>query len=257
MAGDTLRLGCVSYLNARPLISGWKGNVIYDQPAALCLKLAASELDIALVSSFEFLRNPVYQIVQGVAIASRGPVYSVFVASRSALAEVRVIERDPASVSSNALLRIILEEAKLPEILVTDRSADDLLPDDHGRLFIGDPALHFRAQHGSRYRYWDLGEEWTKRTTLPFVYALWLAQPDIDLGDSARELREVRDKNMHGLSELAALEPSFPAEFTERYWRENLLYSLGPSELDGFRLFEGRAQALGLLPHRDRELHLI
>ena len=40
------------------------------------------ELDVALVSSFEFLRNPIYRIVDDVSISSDGPVYSVVVAHR-------------------------------------------------------------------------------------------------------------------------------------------------------------------------------
>ena len=54
------RLGCVSYLNARPLIYGWPGDVHFDHPSVLCELLAASIFDVALVSSFEYLRNPVY-----------------------------------------------------------------------------------------------------------------------------------------------------------------------------------------------------
>ena len=74
------RIGCVKYINARPLIRGWSGPIEFDHPAALCQRLAAAELDIALVSSSEFLRNPIYSIVDGVSIASRGAVYSVVVA---------------------------------------------------------------------------------------------------------------------------------------------------------------------------------
>ena len=83
---DSPRLGCVKYLNARPLIYGWPGEVRFDHPAVLCDLLAANQLDLALVSSFEYLRNPIYSIVDGVSIASHGPVYSVFVAHRGAIA---------------------------------------------------------------------------------------------------------------------------------------------------------------------------
>ena len=75
-----LRIGCVKYLNARPLIHGGEGKVDFDHPSALCNKLATAELDVALVSSFEFLRNPIYRIVDDVSISSDGPVYRVVVA---------------------------------------------------------------------------------------------------------------------------------------------------------------------------------
>ena len=83
------RLGCVQYVNARPLVRGWPGLVEFDHPSVLCRRLAAGQLDVALVSSFEFLRHPIYSIVDGVAIASNGPVYSVFVAQLEGTSCVR------------------------------------------------------------------------------------------------------------------------------------------------------------------------
>jgi len=41
-----LRIGCVKYLIARPLIYGWSGAVDFDDPAALCRKL---ELGISML----------------------------------------------------------------------------------------------------------------------------------------------------------------------------------------------------------------
>ena len=104
------RIGCVKYVNARPLIRGWPGPVEFDHPSALCRRLAKGELDVALVSSFEFLRNPVYTIVDGVAIASDGPVYSVFLA-RARGHDSREIELDPASTTGVSLLRCALADA--------------------------------------------------------------------------------------------------------------------------------------------------
>ena len=113
-----LRIGCVKYLNARPLIHGWEGEVDFDHPSALCNKLAAGELDVALVSSFEFLRNPIYRIVDDVSISSDGPVYSVVVAHRSEIDQIEEIELDPASETSVNLLRCLIAELGLNPRLV-------------------------------------------------------------------------------------------------------------------------------------------
>jgi chorismate dehydratase len=112
------RVGCVKYLNARPLIRGWPGDVVFDHPASLCAQLARGELDVALVSSFEFLRNPIYRIVDGVSISSNGPVYSVFVAHHGNISEIDEIDLDPASETSVNLLRCLLVELKLSPRLV-------------------------------------------------------------------------------------------------------------------------------------------
>src|ERR1043166_653488 len=108
-----LRIGCVKYLNARPLIRGWPGDVEFDHPSALCQRLANGELDVALVSSFEFLRNPIYRIVDDISISSHGPVYSVVVAHRAEISEMEEIELDPASETSVHLLRCLLVDLGL------------------------------------------------------------------------------------------------------------------------------------------------
>src|SRR5205809_7034778 len=106
--GRMLRVGCVKYLNARPLIRGWKGQVEFDHPSALCKRLAKGELDVALVSSFEFLRNPIYRIVNDVSISSDGPVYSVVVAHHGDISEIEEIELGPAAEPSGNWLRCLL-----------------------------------------------------------------------------------------------------------------------------------------------------
>jgi predicted solute-binding protein len=114
----SLRIGCVKYLNARPLIFGWSGEIVLDHPAALCAQLARGDLDVALVSSFEFLRNPIYRIVDDISISSDGPVYSVFVAHPGEISQIEEVELDPAAETSVNLLRCLLAELGLNPRLV-------------------------------------------------------------------------------------------------------------------------------------------
>ena len=86
-----LRIGCVKYLNSRPLICAYDGRVIFEHPSVLARMLAARELDAALVPTFETLRSPNYQLVDNAAIACDGPVYSVILAYRGELSEAQVI----------------------------------------------------------------------------------------------------------------------------------------------------------------------
>src|SRR5215831_15842329 len=137
-----LRLGCVKYLNARPLIRGWPGNVEFDHPSALCRRLTKGELDVALVSSFEFLRNPIYRIVDDVSISSDGPVYSVVVAHRDEFSKIDEIELDPASETAANLLRCLLAELGLTPRLFN--GASDGIGLSGARLIIGDQAIRFR-----------------------------------------------------------------------------------------------------------------
>lgn len=249
-----LRIGCVKYLNARPLIRGWPGQVTLDNPAVLCAKLASSELDVALVSSFELLRHPVYRIVANISISSEGPVYSVVVAHREEISTLNEIELDPASETSAALLRCLLAERGLNPRLV----APSALPvPNSGRLLIGDQALRFRRDH-PEFRYWDLGEEWNKFTGLPFVYALWLIRPEVvDAREFATQLRAIRDRNMANIDKLTAEETDFDPAFCERYYRDHLRFSFGEKEKEGLRAFQRLCEKHGLLPKREIELSVV
>src|ERR1041385_8275517 len=173
-----LPIGCVKSLNARPLIHGWPGRVQFDHPSSLCQLLAGGDVDLALVSSFEFLRNPIYRIVDDISISSAGPVYSVIVAHQGDISEVEEIELDPAAETSVNLLRCLLAELKLPARLVSTAAARVLArttaspaqtaaetaasTPKSARLLIGDQAIRFRQKHADKFRYWDLGEQWSR-----------------------------------------------------------------------------------------------
>lgn len=255
-----LRIGCVKYLNARPLIRGWAGDVEFDHPSALCQRLAKGELDIALVSSFEFLRNPIYRIVDGVSISSDGPVYSVVVAHRGEFSKIDEIERDPASETAVNLLRCLLAELALtPRFTSADSGTTGL---SHTRLIIGDQAIMFRHSHADAFQFWDLGEQWKILTGLPFVYALWLIRPEVsDAKSIARRLRELRHQNLADVpgvvTDAANNKQAITQEFLDRYYREYLRFSFGTREKQGLKTFADLCAKHGVLPKRACEFRLV
>ena len=223
--------------------------VSFDHPAALCESLAAGDLDVALVSSFEYLRAPTYSIADRVSIASDGPVFSVFLAHEAELRELSGIEVDPASRTSLNLLRCVFAETGRRTPLTSTALHDDsLLAAKTGRLLIGDQAIRFRQKHGTAYRYLDLGEQWQQMTGLPFVYALWLVRPEArDAESIAQQLRERRDANVLQLEELARTQPNFSAEFCHFYWRDCLTFDLGDREKAGLLKFRSLCEKHGIL----------
>jgi predicted solute-binding protein len=262
-----LRIGCVKYLNARPLIRGWEDEVDFDHPSALCSKLAAGELDLALVSSFEFLRNQTYRIIDDIAICSVGPVYSVFVAHRGDPSNIEEVELDPASVTACNLLRCLLGELKLTPRLIS--ASISQITARRGRLLIGDQAIHFRQEHAGQFRFWDLGERWQKLVGLPFVYALWLVRPEVaDPEMIAVRLRALRDENLANLDHLIAevvapmrgesgQREEFDPQFCARYYREHLRFSFGEREMQGLRTFAKLCEKHGLLSKPDLVFDLV
>ena len=255
-----LRIGCVKYLNARPLIYGWSGAVDFDHPAALCRKLEDGDLNVALVSTLEYLRRPIYRIVDGVSISAHGAVHSVIVAHNEDLSRAQEIDIDPASETSVALLRCLLRQRRFnPRLRVrnTDlqsvrpaelhsagpETADNMSAGRTGqlpvfRLLIGDQAIRFRAEHGEGYHYWDLAETWTKLTSLPFAFAFWLIRPEIkNAKEIADKLRALRDHNVASIDELALSQSEVSPKFCRKYYREHLFFDFGEREKAGLREF--------------------
>lgn len=262
----SLRIGCVKYLNARPLIHGWEGNVDFDHPSALCNKLAAGKLDVALVSSFEFLRNPIYRIVDDLSISSNGPVYSVIVAHRREITEIKEIELDPASETSINLLRCLLADLGLNPCLVQRAAGATAMTKSalvgRAQLLIGDQAIYVRQEYANEFSFWDLGEQWQKFVGLPFVYALWLIRPEVaDPKQIANPLRALRDANLANLDNLVAevvagvAEPGqrkgVDREFLSRYYTKHLRFRFEEKEKEGLRSFANLCKKHGLLPKRD------
>jgi predicted solute-binding protein len=252
-----LRIGCVKYLNSRPLIRGWSRGMVFDHPSDLCRKLADGDLEVALVSSFEFLRNPIYRIVDNVSISSDGPVYSVVVAHQGDISKVQEIDLDPASLTSVNLLRVLGGELGLKWRSAGPNTACEAavsggLSDTKAHLLIGDQAIRFRQKCGGDFQFWDLGEQWKKLVGLPFVYALWLIRPEFkDSETIASRLRALRDENLGELDKLIAEEKEFDPEFCSRYYREHLRFSFGEREKEGLRTFATLCAKHGLLPQRD------
>jgi predicted solute-binding protein len=259
----SLRIGCVKYLNARPLIRGWPDNVESDHPSALCKRLANGDLDVGLVSSFEFLRNPIYRIVDDISISSDGPVYSVVVAHRGEISEIDEIELDPASQTAANLLRCLLSETGLNPHLVQRYTSVRPAAGESGsvrraQLLIGDQAIRFRQSHTGQYEFWDLGEQWKKLTDLPFVYALWLIRPEVvNAKEIADRLRLLRDENLANLDELIAIEKEFDSQFCSRYYREHLRFSFGERENEGLRTFANLCVKHSHLPEPDLPLNVV
>jgi len=249
-----LRIGCVKYLNARPLIRGWAGDICLESPSVLCRKLAVGELDVALVSSFEFLRNPVYRIVDGVSISSDGPVYSVVVAHQKTVSEIEEVELDPASETSVNLLRCLLAERQLRPRFFQRSATPDA---GKARLLIGDQAIRFRRDHPD-FQFWDLGEEWSKNTGLPFVYALWLIRPEISAPEViAKQLRARCHENLNDLETLIATESDFSPEFCRTYYRDYLRFGFGDKEKQSLKRFQELCVTHKLLPDRRIELTVV
>jgi chorismate dehydratase len=271
---NALRIGAVSYLNAKPLyhrldLHAPDVRLSMDYPSVLADRLASGDLDVALIPSVEYLRgvDRGYEILPGFAIAASGPVRSVKLFSRVPFAKIRRLALDEGSRTSQALCRVWLASAHgvnppqiepLPMGVPAEESTADAV------MLIGDRAM--RDPSGSFLATVDLSEAWNGMTGLPFVFALWVARAGVNLGDLPERLALAKADGLAHAGELAA--EHGPRLGLDRmvcvdYLTRVLSYDLGAPEIAGLRRFAREAAALGLAPrgadlvfHASRRLDL-
>ena len=245
------RIGCVRYLNSKPLIHGHDAEVSFEVPASLADGLHAGRLDVALSPIFELLAHPGYLVVDDVAIACDGPVFSVFIAHRGPLAGLRTLYLDHDSRTSFNLQRVLLAEfhGLSPHCEpFPDGKPPAELREGEGALIIGDPAIAFRLAHGDRYEYLDLGDAWKQATGLPFVFAAWLVRPGTTQPETlADRLRAWREAGQTRVEEIVAAERRYPAELSRRYLTEFIRFRLGAPEKQAIREFARLLQKHGVI----------
>jgi chorismate dehydratase len=255
----SLRLGAVSYLNTKPLVYGLadllpQAEIVYDLPSRLADRLAAAELDVALIPSVEFFQNPLYEIVSDACIGCRGPVWSVKLFSRVPVGRIGTLALDEGSRTSAALVQILLAERAgiTPQLLPLPIGDSPLASPADAILLIGDRAIH--EPQGEWSFVWDLGEEWNRWAGLPFVFAMWIARPGIEpllLEQVDSGLRQARDLGLMHLAEIAEREAPHVRISPEEclsYLRDNLYFFLGPREQRGLEAYYRHAAQQGLAP---------
>jgi chorismate dehydratase len=256
-----LRIGAVGYLNARPLT--WaldrepdRWHVRYDLPSICASLLQSGDVDLGLVPSVEYVRASDYLMVPGVGVGSRGPVASVAMYARRPIGEIDTVALDTSSRTSVALIQVLCHHhfrirprfvAHGPDLATMMRTAD-------AALLIGDPA--FDADHEALgIQKIDLGEEWTRMTGLPFIYAAWTGRAGAADAEAVKALQDAQAEGVRDAAAIAAEYGRGDAGRTARalaYLRDNVKYGIGPDEVKGLQLFLDYAADLGLAPARRR-----
>jgi chorismate dehydratase len=251
-----IRIGAVTYLNARPLVFSlpWVSSrfeVIIDLPSRLADALSRGDLDVAMIPSIEYARCSDYSIISDACIACDGPVRSVKLYGRVPVEEIRTLALDEGSRTSAALTRILLKErfGIWPETrpLPIGASADDVPAD--AVLLIGDRGM-LPASEAFEFE-WDLGEQWRQWTGLPFVFAMWIARPDVDLTGVAEMLAAARDDGMTRLDVIAhEAAPTIGVSEEECfiYLRDHLEFFLGIRQRQAVDRYFQLAGKNGLAP---------
>lgn len=254
--GPRLKIGAVSYLNSKPLIEGLAESserieLILDYPSQLADRLARGELDAALIPSISCFQNPAYDIISDACVATRGPVLSVKLFSRVPIQNIRTLALDAGSRTSAALSRILLAERYRVFPHLEPLPLGDSIRESRADavLLIGDRAI---PEPDERFHdVWDLGEEWTNWTGLPFVFAMWAARRGADFPEVEEALGTARDLGLQRIPDIARREAPLlhlERQLIEEYLTDNLYFFLGQEERQGLRRYYELAVKQGLAP---------
>lgn len=251
-----VRIGAVRYLNSKPLIHGLEelapqAELRLGVPSRLADELAAGDLDVALIPSIEYFRGRDYCIVPGMAIVAYGPVLSVKLYCRLPVEDVRTVALDEGSRTSVALTKILLDRwcGSRPETRPLPLGTPAEETDADAVLVIGDRAI--RPLELGQVTTYDLGEAWLKETGLPFVFAMWVARRDAELGSVTRALRQAKlngTRNVQAIAEREGPPLGLSVEECVRYLTDYIRFDFGPRETEGLKLFYESAVKLGLAP---------
>ncbi|HLQ68909.1 MAG TPA: menaquinone biosynthesis protein [Gemmatimonadales bacterium] len=268
-----MRIGRIGYINCAPVYGAIDRGVvalpqgtelITGTPAELNDLLVAGELDVSVISAIEYVRHAnELTMLPDLAISCDGPVRSVALFSKRPVTELneRTVLLSASSRTSVALLRLLCRgEWKInPNFANARAEAQDLdalsgLPHE-AVLVIGDAALSLATRGTYSYRY-DLGEEWKRRTGLPFVFAVWAARRAADPAAVQRGHRGLLSSRAWGLAHLdelaaAASEQTGISIATCREYLGGLDYGLTHNHRAGLGAFLTELAYNGLLPDVD------
>lgn len=259
---QTLSVGSVSFLNAKPLIFGLDRHsdlqLILDVPSRLLDGLRSQQMDLALLPVIDYQRLDGLRVVPASGIGCNGPTLTVRIFSRIPISQIQTLACDTDSHTSVALARILLAE----QWHVTPRFVDWTTGDGHQAhadaiLLIGDKVV-CNEPEGFEYQL-DLGAGWKDITGLPFVFAVWMARPQVDLGNLPERLLAARQEGLAHVDDIIAqfaVPRGWPANIAKKYLREYLHYEIGPQQLEAIRLFHQLAGKYHLVGPPVRQLQM-
>jgi len=258
---QTLRVGSVSFLNAKPLIYGLEEadglDLQLDVPSRLLDGLLEDRFDVALLPVIDYQRMAGLRLIPVGGIGCDGPTLTVRIFSPVPVERMTTLACDTDSHSSVALARVLLSEhfGIRPEFIPLNNAG---VTPQTPRLLIGDKVV-CEQPIGLPHQV-DLGEVWKQHTGLPFLFAAWMARPGVDLGALPRQLEAAKRAGLAQVDEIIARfagPRGWPPAAAHQYLTQYLQFDVGPRHLQAVRRFHQLAADYGLIPGQPCELVVV
>lgn len=249
-----LRVAAVSYTNTLPFIYGLTRDEAFAgrselmlMPPAQCAEVYRNGMtDFALVPVGALTDDDLSRLCCNWCLGATGAVESVMLFSSQPPKTTKTIYLDTESRTSVLLVRVLYQHLwkQTPQFLPLKAGQPIHLTRDEGVLLIGDKTFGMQAQYHFAT---DLGAAWNSLTGLPFVFACWVASPEI----TQEEKRSFDDalsfgiRNIdHAIQLLATGDHS--REWIRHYLTNCISYELDDQKLAAIRVFKDYCRNLDL-----------
>jgi chorismate dehydratase len=233
------KFAVLPYANAAPLVHFIpqvypNAKLTHLKPCNTTLELISGRVDAAIIPIVDYFNMPALEMVKGIGICANGNVESVLLQCKYPLKDVRTIKLDPASRTSNLLLKVLIKKHfRIGHDIRFGKNIEN--PD--AEVVIGDRALCGKPAFES----YDLAGEWKNMTGLPFVFAVWAYR--VGYSDSQKLTQILQAAKQAGcndignLSKLQAERLGINEEQCYHYLTDCLHYDIGTDEQAAMDLF--------------------
>jgi chorismate dehydratase len=250
---EKIRISAVQYANTYPFIWGLKESgfekkvaLATDHPAQCAAKLRDGRADIGLipVAAIPEVKNS--SIISDYCIGTNGKVRTVMLLSNCPFNELDTVNLDYRSVTSVNLVKILAAGMWKKEFRWNDTSekTDFLsIACNEAVVLIGDQCFESESKYKFRI---DLAEEWKNHTGLPFVFACWVANREIDesFRGEFNDALSMGVNNIEKVAEYFGNSGKIGREELEKYLKENIDYHLDARKKEAMNLFHSLMQKL-------------
>jgi chorismate dehydratase len=246
MTIEKIRISAVKYANTFPFIyglteSGFDKKVILetDHPAECAAKLISGRADIGLIPVAALPLMKEYHIITDYCLGAYGKVRTVMLLSNCPFDEIESINLDYRSRSSVNLARILAKNWWKKDFKWNNTASDfDFIniPLNQAVVLIGDQCFEYEDSFKFKT---DLAEEWNKFTGLPFAFACWTSNRELDKAFVSEFNNALRMgvENIPAVIEKYGDASSIKGENLRIYLTKNMNFDLNADKRNAIALF--------------------